>query len=137
MASPAAARFVGAPTSKSGVVHLRLRVKPGASHYPLGAVSRVMADRIDVCVAAHAREGAANESTIALIARATGLSPSRLRLSRGHRCRDKTVEVVGVEARDGPSFAEAILDRLRAHSREMQDATTASSKAPTSHTKRR
>ncbi|PHH70104.1 hypothetical protein CDD80_6228 [Ophiocordyceps camponoti-rufipedis] len=136
MATPAAARFVGALTSKSGVIHLRLHVKPGAAHYPLGAVSRVLTDRIEVCVAAHARDGAANDAAMALIARVTGLPPSSLRLSRGHRCRDKTVEVIRVEARDGPSFAEAILDRLRAHSCETQGAATASSKAPTSHAKR-
>ncbi|PFH62990.1 hypothetical protein XA68_10402 [Ophiocordyceps unilateralis] len=123
MSSPPAVRFIGAlnsktrPSSGAGVVHLRLRVKPGAAHHPLGAVSRVLADRIDVCVAARARDGAANDATIALLARVTGLPSSRFRLDRGHRCRDKTLEVVGVDARDGPGFADAILDRLRAHAR--------------------
>ena len=43
-------------------------------------------------------DGRANDALCALIARRTGVPPSRVRVLRGHTSRDKVVAVEGVES---------------------------------------
>ena len=43
-------------------------------------------------------DGKANDALCRLIAKRAGVAPSRVRVTRGHTAREKTVEVEGVEA---------------------------------------
>jgi uncharacterized protein len=42
-------------------------------------------------------DGKANDALCRLIAKRAGVAPSRVRVTRGHTAREKTVEVEGVE----------------------------------------
>jgi len=68
MASSSAIRFIASSTTKStfGSVQLQCHVKPGASKQREGVLS-INDDTIEICVAAHAREGEANKAVRNLI----------------------------------------------------------------------
>jgi uncharacterized protein len=42
-------------------------------------------------------DGKANDALCRLIAKRAGVAPSRVRVTRGHTARDKTVEIEGIE----------------------------------------
>ena len=73
---------------------LEIKVKPGSKHP--GVVRE--GERLLVAVAERAVEGAANEATIAALAKALGIAPSRIALLRGRRGRIKLVGVTGISA---------------------------------------
>ena len=71
---------------------LEIKVKPGSKRP--GVIRE--GERLLVAVAERAVEGAANEATIAALAKALGIAPSRLAILRGHRGRLKIVGVTGL-----------------------------------------
>ena len=73
---------------------IEIKVKPGSKRP--GIVRE--GERLLVAVAERAVEGAANEATIAALANALGIAPSRLAILRGHRGRLKIVGVTGISA---------------------------------------
>ncbi len=78
-----------------------IKVKPGSKRP--GIVRE--GERLLVAVAERAVDGAANEATIAALAKALGIAPSRLTILRGHRGRLKTVAVAAISP-------EELRDRL-------------------------
>jgi uncharacterized protein (TIGR00251 family) len=72
---------------------LRLRVQPRASR---DAIAGFRDDVLAVRVSAPPVDGAANAAVTALLADALGVAPSRVRVVRGQRGRDKVVEVDGL-----------------------------------------
>ncbi|UNI17415.1 hypothetical protein JDV02_003758 [Purpureocillium takamizusanense] len=117
----AAVRFVAsAGNNKSipriGSLYLQLRVKPGTSRQREG-ISSVTGDRIELCVAAPARDGAANEAVVRLLGDAIRLPKTRLLLVQGAKCRDKTVVVRDVAEDGAGAYAATVLDLLRKASR--------------------
>ncbi|KOS17505.1 UPF0235 protein [Escovopsis weberi] len=92
-------------------LQLQLRVKPGASKCREG-ISAVGDDAIELCVAAQARDGEANQAVIRVLSEVLGLPKSRFVLSRGMKSRDKTVLLQDLEG-DGPVHAARALDLLR------------------------
>ena len=73
---------------------LEIKVKPGSKRP--GVVRE--GERLLVAVAERAVEGAANEATIAALAKALAIAPSRITLLRGRRGRIKLVGVAGISA---------------------------------------
>ncbi len=72
---------------------LRLRVQPRASRE---AITGFRDDVLSVRVCAPPVDGAANAAVTALLAEALGVAPSRVRVVRGQRGRDKVVEIEGL-----------------------------------------
>jgi uncharacterized protein (TIGR00251 family) len=72
---------------------LRLRVQPRASRE---AITGFRDDVLSVRVCAPPVDGAANAAVTALLADALGVAPSRVRVVRGQRGRDKVVEIEGL-----------------------------------------
>ncbi len=75
---------------------LEIKVKPGSKRP--GVIRD--GERLLVAVAERAVEGAANEATIAALAKALGLAPSRIALLRGRRGRIKLVGISGISAEE-------------------------------------
>ncbi|USP80116.1 uncharacterized protein yc1106_07390 [Curvularia clavata] len=86
-------RFVAA-TPKSGRAMLQLlcHVKPGVSASREG-IAAISEDRIDVCVAAQARDGEANKAVRRVVADALGVAKSDVEVIKGLKSRDKTIAV--------------------------------------------
>ena len=83
---------------------IRVHLRPRASRDELlGMREGVLVAR----VSAPPLEGRANDSLCRLIARAAGIAPSRVRVIRGERSREKVVSVEGV-ARE--ALEEALRD---------------------------
>ena len=59
-------------------------------------VAGVKEGTLIICVSAPAHDGRANRATCRLLAKRLGVAPSRLRILRGQRSRDKLIEVVGI-----------------------------------------
>ncbi len=76
---------------------LRVRVKPRASRDGI-AGAREGALVVGVCAAA--RDGAANEALVRLLARAARVPPSAVTILRGAAGRDKLLRFLGVSATD-------------------------------------
>lgn len=70
---------------------MRIRVKPGSRKGPL--VEEGPAGMLTVYVQERAVDGAANEATIAALARHWGVRRADVRIVTGHAARLKTVEV--------------------------------------------
>ena len=62
-------------------------------------IAGVMEGAVIVFVSAPAHEGRANRAACHLLAKRLGVAPSRVRILRGQRSRDKLVEVAGIEQR--------------------------------------
>ncbi|KAH6606206.1 hypothetical protein Trco_005359 [Trichoderma cornu-damae] len=119
MASPAGAavRFLaGSKKAPQGMLQLRLHVKPGANKKRQG-IQIVTEDAIELCVAAQAKDGEANQAVIEVLSEALGIPKSKLSLAQGARSRDKTVVVQGIEG-DGQAYADTILELLHKASSE-------------------
>ena len=77
------------------MTQIRVRLTPRAARDQIapgegdGYVARVTAPPVD---------GRANEALCRLIARRAGVAPSRVKLVRGAKSRDKTVSVEGLDA---------------------------------------
>lgn len=76
-----------------GGVTLRVRVQPRASKEGLGGLRE---GALVVRLTAPPVDGAANEALSRVLGRALGVPPSRVRLLRGARGRDKLVHVDGM-----------------------------------------
>ncbi len=78
-------------------VSFRVRVTPRASR---DALLDVREGTLRVALSAPPVEGAANNALIKLLAKALGVSKSRVQISRGQRSREKLVRVQGLSAKD-------------------------------------
>ncbi|KAK5995730.1 hypothetical protein PT974_04147 [Cladobotryum mycophilum] len=109
--SSRAVRFLAASgTSSQGMLQLRLRVKPGASKTREG-IRTVNDEDIELCVAAQARDGEANQAVVRVLSETLGIPKSKFHLSQGIKSRGKTIliqEVVG----DGSAYASRVLELL-------------------------
>jgi uncharacterized protein (TIGR00251 family) len=76
-------------------VRLRLRVKPGAR---TDEISATYAGALKVSVTAPPERGRANAAVAALLARALGVSRSKVVVTSGHSSQDKIVSVLGLRA---------------------------------------
>lgn len=76
---------------------MRLRVQPRASR---DEVVGWQEGALRLRVTAPPAEGEANRAVAALLARVLGVAPSRIRLVRGKRGRDKLVEITGLTDAD-------------------------------------
>jgi uncharacterized protein (TIGR00251 family) len=80
---------------------LEVRVLPGASR---DAVDGELADgRIRVRLRARAVEGAANDSLVDFVAARLGLARRSVTILRGHRSRQKTLELEGLDSYEARS----------------------------------
>lgn len=75
----------------------RVRVTPRASR---DAVLDVREGILRVALSAPPVDGAANSALIKLLAKALGVSKSRVQIGRGQRSREKLVRVQGLSAKD-------------------------------------
>ena len=73
--------------------HLKVRVQPRAGR---DDVEVVEGERLRVWVTAPAEAGKANEALVALLARRLRVSKGSVTIVRGHRSRDKLVDVNGL-----------------------------------------
>lgn len=80
-------------TAIPGGVRLDLHVQPGASRTE---VAGLHGDRLKLRVAAPPVDGRANDALVAWLATRCGMARHRVRLVRGERSREKTVELDGV-----------------------------------------
>lgn len=111
MASSSAIRFVtGSKKNPLGSLYLQLHVKPGASKNREGIIA-ITDDAIELCVAAHAREGEANKAVVQVLSSILGVPKSRLQLTHGMKSRDKTV-VLGDIKEDGEEYTKKVWDIL-------------------------
>ena len=77
-------------SSRTKSFHLKVRVQPKASR---NQVDGYADETLRLRVTAPPTEGRANAGVIALLAKALGVSKSRLAIVRGHGSRDKVVSV--------------------------------------------
>ncbi|SPJ74794.1 related to DUF167 domain protein [Fusarium torulosum] len=111
MASSGAIRFVaGSKKSLLGSLHLKLRVKPGASKNREGVMA-INDDVIELCVSAQAREGEANKAVVQVLSAILGVPKSSLQLTHGMKSRDKTVVLDGIKG-DGDDYARNVREIL-------------------------
>ncbi|KJR87410.1 yggU family protein [Sporothrix schenckii 1099-18] len=127
----AAIRYV--PAAKypaAGILILQCRVKPGASRVRDGVVA-VTDGAVEICVAAHARDGEANKAVVQVLSQVTtscslpislerhewhltvkilGVPKSSVSVTRGTRSRDKTLSVTGM-LETGTEYGQ-VLDRV-------------------------
>ncbi len=82
-------------TSSGTGVRFNVRVQPRASRTE---VAGTQGDAVRIRVAAPPVEGAANAELVGFIAKRLGVAKSAVRILKGDRGRDKTVEVEGVSA---------------------------------------
>ena len=76
---------------------IEVRVQPRAGR---NSVSVTGGAALRVQVTAAAEGGSANEAVIGLLSKELGVAKSRIRIVRGHRARDKVLEVEGLSAED-------------------------------------
>ena len=76
---------------------ISVRVQPGAKHDEIkGLVEGVLRVR----VSSPARDGKANQALVKLLSDALGVSKNHVRVTKGHKSREKTVTVSGMERDD-------------------------------------
>ncbi|KAG5954049.1 hypothetical protein E4U57_004899 [Claviceps arundinis] len=115
MAMTAAVRFLSSKQGSSGLgfIQLQLRVKPGACKTRQGILA-VTSNAVELCVAAQPRQGEANLAVLRVLSNALGICPSRLRIVRGSKSREK---IAAFDCRladgPGPAYAEVIINLLR------------------------
>ena len=76
------------------VARIEVRVQPRAGR---NAVEVVDQDRLRVQVTAPPDQGKANEAAVALLAKRLGVARNDVRIRRGHKARNKLVEVRGID----------------------------------------
>ena len=84
--------------------HLEVRVQPRSSRNRVVVAGE---GSLRVYVTAPPEGGKANEAAVALLAKRIGVAKGKIRVLRGHRSRDKTLLVQGLDVR-------SIIARLRA-----------------------
>ncbi|MCX7049941.1 MAG: DUF167 domain-containing protein [Candidatus Sumerlaeota bacterium] len=86
-------------------MQIAIHLQPGASR---NAIEGVINGRLRVRVQAPPVEGAANEAVCKLLAKAFDVAKSKVRVIRGDKSREKTIEISGLSGDD----AKASLDRI-------------------------
>jgi uncharacterized protein len=114
MASVPAIRFITSSVKSTlGSVHLQCHVKPGASKQREGVLA-ITDDAINLCVTAQARDGEANKAVREMISEILGIPKSSVELIKGHKSRDKTIAILGVDAKgDEESCIARIREQLQ------------------------
>lgn len=79
---------------------IRVKVRPSS---PRAAIGPPHAGALRVSVAAPPERGKANDAACALIARALGIPPSRVRVAAGAASREKSIAVSGMSAAEARS----------------------------------
>jgi len=74
-------------------MQLNVRVQPKAKRN----VIEVYDDRVVVRVTAAPEGGKANDAVVTLLAKKLGLAKGRITVVRGHKARDKQLEIQGIE----------------------------------------
>jgi uncharacterized protein (TIGR00251 family) len=92
--NPIAVTACGFESHPGHLADLSVRLQPRARR---DEVVGERAGAIVVRVTAPPVDGRANAALCALVAKAAGVAPSRVRVVRGHTARDKVVRVEGVE----------------------------------------
>ncbi len=90
MSGAAASWLTRTPTGWTIAVH----VQPGAKRT---AVAGVHGERLKIRVAAPPVEGRANAAVVAFIAEQLGIPRTQVTIARGHRSRDKTIEITALD----------------------------------------
>ncbi|KAF2268634.1 YggU-like protein [Lojkania enalia] len=105
-------RFIAAKGAKSsgGSIQLLCHVKPGVNATREG-IAAVTEERIDVFVAAQAREGEANKAVREVIARALSIPKSDVDISKGMKSREKTITVNNINTKN--TTAEEEIERIK------------------------
>jgi uncharacterized protein (TIGR00251 family) len=85
--------LLGASGKAQGMIHVTLRVHPGAR---VNRVSALADGTLDVHVRAVASEGRANAAVVTAIAAAARLRPRQVQIVRGERSRQKVVAIDGL-----------------------------------------
>ena len=98
-------RFV----TKTGMVQLQLKVKPGVSRTQQG-ITAIEEQYIELGVASQPRDGSANKEAIEVLSRILEIPKTRIELVRGAKSREKTFAVKESNA----DLPLPILERLRA-----------------------
>ena len=80
-------------TADARRARIAVRVRPAARRDEVAGVEE---GTLIIFVSAPAHDGRANRATCRLLAKRLGVAPSRLRILRGQRSRDKLIEVVGI-----------------------------------------
>jgi hypothetical protein len=114
MASKQVVRFVAA-SAKSGLgsIHLQCHVKPGASKQREG-VADINDEAVELFVAAAAREGEANKAVREVISDILKIPKSSVEIIKGHRSREKTIAIFGIDANgDEESCIAKIIEQLQ------------------------
>jgi uncharacterized protein (TIGR00251 family) len=76
-------------------MQLNIRVQPKAKRN----VIEVDGDRIVVRVTAAPEDGKANDAVVTLLAKKLGIAKGRITVVRGHKARDKQLEIEGIETK--------------------------------------
>ncbi len=74
---------------------LKVRVIPGAGRDEFGGLRE---GAVVVRVQSRAVKGAANKALIKFLSKALGLSTTDISIATGHRSRDKTLHILGLDA---------------------------------------
>ena len=82
--------------AKSARVLIQVRVQPKAGRERVEVVDGSRPPRLKVYVTAVPADGKANTAVVALLADKLGVAKSAVQIVRGHRSRDKTVEIEGI-----------------------------------------
>ncbi|KAF2134460.1 YggU-like protein [Dothidotthia symphoricarpi CBS 119687] len=88
-------------TRGSGTIQLLCHVKPGVSANREG-IAAVSDERIEVCVAAQARDGEANKAVREIIADVLRVPKSDVEVVKGMKSRDKMVAVTNISTNRKP-----------------------------------
>jgi uncharacterized protein YggU (UPF0235/DUF167 family) len=82
----------GAKSQTSSVIHIICHVKPGVSATRQGITS-LTPNRIEMCIAAQARDGEASAAVREVIAKVPQLPKSDIKIAKSVKSREKTVAV--------------------------------------------
>jgi len=88
------ARYAGAGT---GLSELRVRLQPRARR---DEVAGERDGSVLIRVTAPPVDGKANEALCKLVAKAARIAPTRVRVTKGHTARDKTLAIEGLDERE-------------------------------------
>jgi uncharacterized protein (TIGR00251 family) len=94
---------------ESGGLLIVLKVKPRGRH---NAVDGVREGQLLLSVTAAPADGEANAAVLATFAKALRISKSSLELVRGHKSREKTIRISGIDEEDLRARLQAVLTAL-------------------------
>ena len=74
-------------------MELQVRVQPKAKR---NSIEVVEGSKLKVYVTAAPEDGKANDAVVALLAKSLGVAKSHIRILRGHKSRDKLLDIKGL-----------------------------------------